>query len=159
MQLDGRRNGGILRELGKLWKGVCLGESWTFWSSKVPPLGNTLNLNILTNYTKIIPPTVLTHLTCASLTEDRYGVVQRDIPRILEALLSFLTAVEAYQAEIEGKYKIPTAEELAGMSSAEAEKWVAVSVEVGKAGEALGDVAGGTFHFFFKCLLLLLLRL
>jgi len=38
------------------------------------------------------------------------------------------------------------------MSSAEAEKWVAVSVEVGKAGEALGDVAGGTFLFFLNCL-------
>jgi len=36
------------------------------------------------------------------------------------------------------------------MSSAEAEKWVAVSVEVGKAGEALGYVAGGTFSFLFQ---------
>jgi len=33
------------------------------------------------------------------------------------------------------------------MSNAEAEKWVAVGVEVGKAGEALGDVAGGKFLF------------
>ncbi|OBZ78331.1 hypothetical protein A0H81_01680 [Grifola frondosa] len=32
---------------------------------------------------------VLCLLTCASLTEDRYGVVQRDIPRIIEAVLSF----------------------------------------------------------------------
>jgi Nucleoporin protein Ndc1-Nup len=37
---------------------------------------------------------------CASLTEDRYGVVQRDIPRILEALLAFLTALEDVQREI-----------------------------------------------------------
>jgi nucleoporin NDC1 len=37
---------------------------------------------------------------CASLTEDRYGVVQRDIPRILEALLAFLTALEDAQKEI-----------------------------------------------------------
>ncbi|KAJ7437446.1 hypothetical protein B0H11DRAFT_2107189 [Mycena galericulata] len=37
---------------------------------------------------------VLTHLICASLTEDRFGVVQRDIPRVLEALLEFLGAVE-----------------------------------------------------------------
>jgi hypothetical protein len=37
---------------------------------------------------------------CASLTEDRYGVVQRDIPRILEAFVSFLTTIEGYQAEI-----------------------------------------------------------
>lgn len=37
---------------------------------------------------------------CASLTEDRYGVVQRDIPRILEVLLAFLTALEDAQREI-----------------------------------------------------------
>lgn len=37
---------------------------------------------------------------CASLTEDRYGIVQRDIPRILEALLAFLTALEDAQKEI-----------------------------------------------------------
>ncbi|KAK7033262.1 hypothetical protein R3P38DRAFT_3265211 [Favolaschia claudopus] len=45
-------------------------------------------------------PAVLTHLTCASLTEDRFGVVQRDIPRILEALISFLGAVEQAQASL-----------------------------------------------------------
>jgi len=43
---------------------------------------------------------VLSRLVCASLTEDRYGVVQRDIPRILEALLVFLTALEDAQKEI-----------------------------------------------------------
>lgn len=43
---------------------------------------------------------VLSRLVCASLAEDRYGVVQRDIPRILEALLLFLTALEEAQKEI-----------------------------------------------------------
>lgn len=43
---------------------------------------------------------MLSRLVCASLTEDRYGVVQRDIPRILEALLLFLTALEEAQKEI-----------------------------------------------------------
>jgi hypothetical protein len=43
---------------------------------------------------------VLSRLVCASLTEDRYGVVQRDIPRILEVLLAFLTALEDAQKEI-----------------------------------------------------------
>jgi len=43
---------------------------------------------------------VLSRLVCASLTEDRYGVVQRDIPRILEALLVFLMALEDAQKEI-----------------------------------------------------------
>jgi len=79
-------------------------------------------------------------------------VVQRDIPRILEALLSFLTAIEAYQTEIDGKYKIPSADKLVGMSSAEAKKWVRIGVKVGKAAEALDDVAGGTFLFFLNCL-------
>lgn len=32
-----------------------------------------------------------------------------------------------------------------GMPSGEVEKWLEVGVEVGKAGEALGDVAGGMF--------------
>ncbi|KAJ7176907.1 hypothetical protein C8R46DRAFT_1077674 [Mycena filopes] len=43
---------------------------------------------------------VLTHLTTASLTEDRFGVVQRDIPRILEALVAFLVAIEEAQAQL-----------------------------------------------------------
>ncbi|KAF6742573.1 nucleoporin protein Ndc1-Nup [Ephemerocybe angulata] len=43
---------------------------------------------------------VLTKMVCASLTEDRYGNVQRDIPKILEALLAFLSAVEDYQSEL-----------------------------------------------------------
>jgi nucleoporin NDC1 len=34
------------------------------------------------------------------LTEDRYGIVQRDIPRILEALLVFLMALEDAQKDI-----------------------------------------------------------
>lgn len=45
--------------------------------------------------------TVLANLTCASLTEDRLGVVQRDIPKILEAFISHLVAVEEYRAEIQ----------------------------------------------------------
>ncbi|KAJ6564437.1 nucleoporin protein Ndc1-Nup-domain-containing protein [Mycena capillaripes] len=45
---------------------------------------------------------VLTHLTCASLTEDRFGVVQRDIPRVLEALTAFLGAVEDAQGALRG---------------------------------------------------------
>ncbi|KAI0277030.1 nucleoporin protein Ndc1-Nup [Russula aff. rugulosa BPL654] len=50
--------------------------------------------------TDILIAEVLSRLVCASLAEDRYGVVQRDIPRILEALLVFLTALEDAQKEI-----------------------------------------------------------
>jgi hypothetical protein len=42
------------------------------------------------------PFVVLAHLTCASLKLDRFDVAQRDIPRILEALLAFLGAVDAF---------------------------------------------------------------
>ena len=44
--------------------------------------------------------TALCSLVSASLDEDSYGVVQRDIPRILEALLALLTALEDYQSEL-----------------------------------------------------------
>ncbi|KAI0266419.1 nucleoporin protein Ndc1-Nup [Gloeopeniophorella convolvens] len=50
--------------------------------------------------TDILIAEVLSRLVCASLAEDRYGVVQRDIPRVLEALLSFLTALEEAQREL-----------------------------------------------------------
>lgn len=43
----------------------------------------------------------LSRLVSASLTEDTIGVVQRDIPRVLEALTSFLDVAESYQAELE----------------------------------------------------------
>ncbi len=44
--------------------------------------------------------TVLSHYVCASLTEDQYGVVQRDIPKILEAMVRFLREVDKWRAEI-----------------------------------------------------------
>ena len=92
---------------------------------------------------------VLTHLTCASLTEDTYGTVQKDIPRILEALLTFLSAVEEYQAEIDAKYKVEplTSDEVESLSGKEVERRVAMEIEVGKAGEMLSDISGGMFSF------------
>lgn len=41
----------------------------------------------------------------ASLDEDPYGQVQRDIPKTLEVLLSFLTSLDAFVAELEGSAK------------------------------------------------------
>lgn len=77
--------------------------------------------------------TVLSYLTCASLTEDRYGVVQRDIPKILEAFLGFLDAVEDYQAEIK---KLDSGLE----ASPEKE---ALQVEIDKASEILSEIGDG----------------
>ncbi|KAI6043254.1 nucleoporin protein Ndc1-Nup [Pisolithus marmoratus] len=74
----------------------------------------------------------LSALVCASLTEDRYGVVQRDIPRILEAFLSFLQAAEDYQDEV--------AYELDDTNSAVFRQKERVRVEVAKASEAISVV-------------------
>ncbi|GAA5830168.1 hypothetical protein JCM3766R1_002807 [Sporobolomyces carnicolor] len=43
----------------------------------------------------------LSNLTCASLTEDPYGVAQRDIPRILEGFVRYLSVLESLEKEFE----------------------------------------------------------
>lgn len=89
---------------------------------------------------------MLSHLVCASLSEDRYGTVQRDIPRILEALLAFLDAVEESQVEISIKHPKPTNEELSTMNLKDLEESARMQHEVAKAGEILGHVSGGQFY-------------
>jgi hypothetical protein len=44
---------------------------------------------------------VLAGFTVASLEEDAYGVLQKDIPRILEALTSYLIMLEKYTLELQ----------------------------------------------------------
>jgi len=90
---------------------------------------------------------VLSHLTCASLTEDRYGVVQWDIPKILEALLSFLSTIEGYQMEINALYTAPTPDQQ--LSAKELEEKEALREEVDKAGDILGLVGGGELLLCF----------
>ena len=85
--------------------------------------------------------TVLSHLVCYSLTEDKYGIVQRDIPRIIEALLSLLTALEDYQSELRAKYPEPKPEELQKLSEKEqTEKWQLV-IEGARAVDVLSEVS------------------
>jgi len=43
----------------------------------------------------------LSYLAARSLDEDAYGVVQRDVPRILESFVSFLSALETFSQEIQ----------------------------------------------------------
>ncbi|KAK7047372.1 hypothetical protein VNI00_006603 [Paramarasmius palmivorus] len=77
---------------------------------------------------------------CASLTEDRYGVVQRDIPKILEALLSFLTAVEEYQHELNTLIKDPPPDDSTPEQVLERE---ALRTEIERSGEYLGVICNG----------------
>ena len=97
-------------------------------------------------------PLVLSHLVCASLQEDTYGTVQRDIPKILEAFTSFLIAIEEYQVELNGLLKpLPTDREaLAKMSAKERYERNALEVEVWRAGEVLGFVGDGEDHFSYS---------
>ena len=44
---------------------------------------------------------VLAGFTVASLEEDAYGVLQKDIPKILEALTSYLIMLEMYTREVQ----------------------------------------------------------
>lgn len=83
---------------------------------------------------------VLSYLICSSLQEDKYGVVQRDIPRILEAMTSYLAAIEEYQVKVTALQK-PMAE--GSMSSKEQEEYDALSVEIQKAQDVLVFVNDG----------------
>jgi nucleoporin NDC1 len=46
---------------------------------------------------------VLSHMIAASLEEDRYGVVKRDVPRVMEALVKFMKELDVYRAELMGE--------------------------------------------------------
>ncbi|EIN05466.1 hypothetical protein PUNSTDRAFT_74324 [Punctularia strigosozonata HHB-11173 SS5] len=86
---------------------------------------------------------VLSYLVCASLKEDRYGVVQRDIPRILEAFVSLLTAIEEYHAEITKTYAPPalSPEEEAALPLNQLRERDAQAQEVAKASEHMAVVS------------------
>ncbi|KAI0055711.1 hypothetical protein BV25DRAFT_1903556, partial [Artomyces pyxidatus] len=83
---------------------------------------------------------VLSRLVSASLSEDRYGVVQRDIPRILEALLSFLSAIEEYQAELASRIPPPPVQE-SELSATELVERARLQEEVTRAGDVLSIIA------------------
>ncbi|KAH8078741.1 nucleoporin protein Ndc1-Nup [Cristinia sonorae] len=85
----------------------------------------------------------LSGFVCGSLTEDRYGVVQRDIPRILESFVSFLLAIEEYQSELlasNSKIANVSPGERAQMSKQELALLERSLEDFGKATEVLNEV-------------------
>ncbi|KAJ7646827.1 nucleoporin protein Ndc1-Nup-domain-containing protein [Roridomyces roridus] len=84
---------------------------------------------------------VLSHLTCASLAEDRFGVVQRDIPRVIEALLEFLGAVEEAQEGLRPKGTDSGSKEGELLTPEQAQKEAAEAADLIEARAVLGDVA------------------
>ena len=89
----------------------------------------------------------LSYLVCTSLTEDQYGIVQRDIPKILEAFTSFLSAIEEYQLQINSLIKPPSTSGELSLKEQEAQNLVAIEVE--KAQGILGETADGVYLFKF----------
>jgi nucleoporin NDC1 len=85
----------------------------------------------------------LSYLTAHSLDEDAYGVVQRDVPRVLEALLSFTAALEAYTQELEN---LTSASQLnaseAAAEGSEEEKKQYLERRRRKESEAIGELVG-----------------
>ncbi|KLO15190.1 hypothetical protein SCHPADRAFT_849874 [Schizopora paradoxa] len=80
---------------------------------------------------------VLCTLIAHSFEEDTFGVVQRDIPRALEALLSFLSALEEYQRQLGSLLPVWTAEEEEGKTLEERTKRELLRIEVERAGDWL----------------------
>ncbi|GAA5875593.1 hypothetical protein JCM3774_006112 [Rhodotorula dairenensis] len=78
----------------------------------------------------------LSNLICASLTEDPYGVTQRDIPKVLEAFVRFLNALKSLSADLEA-----AADAVAGGRE---EKDRARSVVEGEVGEVQDALRAGT---------------
>ena len=68
-------------------------------------------------------------------------MVQRDIPRILEALLSFLTAVEDYQSEIHTRYPEPTPDELKNLGHEQLTARHQISVDIARAGDVFSEIS------------------
>ena len=85
----------------------------------------------------------LSYLTAHSLNEDAYGVVQRDVPRVLEALLSFTTALEAYTQELEkltSTSQLTALDAVTGGSGDEAQQYLDHRRQ--KESEAIGELVG-----------------
>lgn len=72
-------------------------------------------------------------------------MVQRDIPRILEAFLSFLTVLEEYQVEVMKLYVPPTPDEIVRGDAGVLGEKERTRVEVAKATEAICAVADGAY--------------
>ncbi|THV00300.1 hypothetical protein K435DRAFT_751333 [Dendrothele bispora CBS 962.96] len=111
-------------------------KKWGEWWDTVR-VGRAVESSLPYRELDVLAVKVLSHLVCASLTEDRYGVVQRDTPKILEALLSFLSAVEEYQVEINALAQPASDGQL--LTQKEMEK----KEDIEKASMVLGFVADG----------------
>lgn len=79
-------------------------------------------------------------MTAHSLEEDAYGVVQRDVPRVIEALLSYTSALEAYAVEVEKLTSSAAAADTGDEKDPEMKKYL--ESRRLKESEAIGELIG-----------------
>jgi hypothetical protein len=80
--------------------------------------------------------------------------VQRDIPRIVEAFLTFLAAIEAYHAELAAKAPSALPEDLKDLTPTEAALRLRAADEMARAGEVCAVVSDGRYpHSVLKVLM------
>lgn len=96
----------------------------------------------------------MSHLVAASLKDDTLGTVQRDIPRILEAMSSFLAEAEAFHVQLENT--LPRGIE-ATPEHDEANRLEATR-DVARALEVVGPVLNGDFPLLLVYIYLLKLN-
>ncbi|KAL0579252.1 hypothetical protein V5O48_002756 [Marasmius crinis-equi] len=125
-----------IRRYAPAWVGTGLSKTKEWWTEERP--SRIAEACVPFRELDAVAIDVLSHLVCASLKEDRYGVVQRDTPKILEAMLSFLTAIEEYQLEINGRLQ-PLADD-ERLTSEEAVKRATLQMEIDRAGESLSVI-------------------
>ncbi|KAI0746295.1 nucleoporin protein Ndc1-Nup [Daedaleopsis nitida] len=116
-----------------------VGHARTWWTRE--RVHRVVETSLPNRHVDALAAEVLCRLACASLTEDRYGVVQRDIPKIVEALLSFLSALEECHAELNTKYALPPQEQLKDLSATELAEKETLAMEAARASEVLGVVS------------------
>ncbi|BGO89507.1 hypothetical protein NBRC10512_003968 [Rhodotorula toruloides] len=78
----------------------------------------------------------LSNLICASLTEDPYGVAQRDIPKVLEAFVRYLAILDSVAAEMQS-----AAEQVVGGREEQERARRVVEREIGEVQDALRNGA------------------
>lgn len=108
--------------------------------------------------------TSLAAMMMASLHEDQYGVAQADIPKVTEALLLYLDAVESYKKEVEamaeeGKFSREVAQKVVEadiMPLAEGENYMCLQLRVGAELRHVSSFSiAGQRHWhcaYFQCL-------
>lgn len=100
---------------------------------------------------------VLGSLLSRSFKEDTYGTVQRDVPRVLEAMVQYLSALEEYQTELVNSVPaLPSEDEEHKLSASETTDSLLVHMEVSQAIEWVDGLAKGMFNF--RCFLFMILK-